>query len=190
MVDVRAIPAVNGVTVPAAPLRPPDGHVDDGGVPDTFRNFMSAYVTGVTVVTSLDDHGRPHGLTCTSLTSVTLAPPMLLVCVNLRSGTLAALRSRSGFVVNLLHDGGRPVAELFASATADRFERVAWRRSARLGLPCLVDDAYAGAECEVADTVVVGDHAVVFGRVVNVEVSAGSPLLYGMRAFRTGLPAP
>lgn len=156
---------------------------------DEFRHFMSAYFTGVTIITTIDGNGRPHGLTCNSLTSVTLAPPTLLVCLDVRSGTLAALRAGAGFVVNLLHEGGQATAELFASPETDRFDRVAWRRSTRTGLPWLVDDACAMAECEVVDTLVVGDHAVVFGRVVNVENGSGNPLLYGMRAFSGGVPA-
>ena len=155
----------------------------DGATPDVFRDFMSAYFTGVTIITSVDADGRPHGLTCNSLTSVTLSPPLLLVSLAVRSGTLAALRSRSAFVVNLLHDSGQRAAELFASPRADRFDLVAWRRSPRLGLPWLTDDAYAGAECQVVSTMVVGDHALVFGRVLNVEGGSGSPLLYGMRTF-------
>ncbi|MBB5958557.1 flavin reductase (DIM6/NTAB) family NADH-FMN oxidoreductase RutF [Saccharothrix tamanrassetensis] len=159
------------------------GSTGNGVTPGAFREFMGAYFTGVTIITSIDDEGRPHGLTCNSLTSVTLSPPTLLVSLDARSGTLDALRSRSGFVVNLLHDGGQGAAELFASPDPDRFELVNWRRSPRLGLPWLVDDAYAEAECEVDRTMVVGDHVLVFGRVVDVEGGSGSPLLYGMRNF-------
>jgi flavin reductase (DIM6/NTAB) family NADH-FMN oxidoreductase RutF len=118
---------------------------------------------------------------------VTLSPPTLLVCLALGTGTLAAVQARSGFVVNLLHDGGRPTAELFASPQRDRFERVAWRHSDHVGAPWLVDDACAMAECKVTDLKLVGDHAVVFGQVVNVEHGAGSPLLYGRRTYGGGL---
>jgi flavin reductase (DIM6/NTAB) family NADH-FMN oxidoreductase RutF len=159
---------------------------DHAAPADAFRGFMSTYFTGVTVVTTVDGAGRPHGLTCTSLTSVTLAPPTLLVCLDVRSGTLAALRHRAGFVVNLLHDGARATAELFASHAEDRFERTAWRGSAYLDLPWLADDTCAAAECRVVDTVPVGDHVVVFGRVVNVADGTGNPLLYGLRTFSGG----
>jgi flavin reductase (DIM6/NTAB) family NADH-FMN oxidoreductase RutF len=157
-------------------------------LPEAFRGFMSAYFTGVTIVTSIDDQGRPHGLTCNSLTSVTLSPPTLLVCLDTRSGTLAAMRTRAGFVVNLLHDGGQQAAELFASSRSDRFEQVAWRRSAHIGLPWLVDEAHAIAECVVTEMMTVSDHTVVFGRVVSVETGSpvANPLVYGMRAFGTG----
>jgi flavin reductase (NADH) len=152
-------------------------------VSEAFRQFMSSYFTGVTVVTSIDRSGRPHGLTCNSLTSVTLCPPTLLVCLDVRSGTLAAVRGGAGFAVNLLHAGARHAAEVFASRAPDRFEQVAWRRAARSGEPCLTEDAYAVAECRVVDTLPVGDHVVVLGRVVTVRSDPEAPLLYGMRAF-------
>jgi flavin reductase (DIM6/NTAB) family NADH-FMN oxidoreductase RutF len=151
--------------------------------PEEFRGFMSAYFTGVAVVTSTDGQNVPHGLTCNSLTSVTLSPPTLLVCLDVRSGTLAAVRAQAGFVVNLLHDRGRRAAEVFSSPEPERFARVIWQPSVRMGLPWLLDDAYAMAECAVTDLVAVGDHVLVLGRVINVDSRPGSPLLYGRRAF-------
>jgi len=155
---------------------------------DDYRGLMSAFPTGVAVVTAVGHAGRPHGLTCTSLTSVTLDPPTLLVCLDLRSGTLAAARHGGCFAVNLLHVRARRAAEVFASPTPDRFSQVAWRPSVRTGQPWLSDDAFAMAECVVADATVVGDHAVVFGEVVHVEQTPDRPLLYGMRRF-FGCPA-
>lgn len=158
--------------------------------PDAFRGFMSSYFTGVTIITSIDGDERPHGLTCNSLTSVTLDPPTLLVCLDTRSGTLAAVSSRGEFTVNLLDDGAQSTAELFASPKPDRFDQVAWQRTALTGLPWLVEDAFAVAECQVAETLIVGDHAVLFGRVVNVQASPGNPLLYGMGTFSAGRSRP
>ncbi|MET7395833.1 flavin reductase family protein [Dactylosporangium sp. NPDC005572] len=163
-------------------------------ITEEFRGFMSAYFTGVTIVTSVDAGGRPHGLTCSSLTSVTLDPPTLLVCLDERTGTLRAVRERGAFAVNLLHEGGTPAARLFASASASRFEQVAWRAAAT-GLPWLVEDAYGVAECDVADLVPVGDHVVVFGLVRQAVLTGGPgggsgtdrPLLYGRRGFAAGV---
>ena len=87
---------------------------------DGYRDFMSMFPTGVAVVTALDLYGMPHGLTCTALASVTLNPPTLLVCLHTGSGTLAAVRARGVFAVNLSHSGARGTAELFGSATTDR----------------------------------------------------------------------
>lgn len=147
-----------------------------------FRDFMSAFCTGVAVVTAFDDAGRPHGLTCTSLTSVTLEPPTLLVCLAADSGTLAAALQGGAFLVNLLQEQGRPAAEVFASRAADRFEQVAWRPSAG-GQPHLYADAFAAAECTVSRATALGDHVALFGQVVHVTGRPGNPLLYGMRRF-------
>ncbi|MFI9841235.1 flavin reductase family protein [Nonomuraea sp. NPDC051941] len=85
------------------------------------------------LVASVDGEGRPHGLTCDSLTSITLSPPTLLVSVGGGSGTLEAVLSRRAFAVNLLHDGGPRAAELFSSATPGPFTRVAAHRAAAAG---------------------------------------------------------
>lgn len=93
----------------------------------------------------------------------------------------------TGVAVNLLRTGSRATADLFASRTPDRFGRVAWRPSRRSGLPWLVDDAYALAECRLAGTLPVGDHVVVLGQVVEAHTSAGDPLAYVRRGY-TQLP--
>lgn len=143
---------------------------------------MSTFCTGVTVITSVARDGRPHGLTCTSLASVTMSPPTLMVCLDVRSGTLAALRESGRFAVNLLHERGRRAAEVFSSAVPDRFDQIPWQR-AKDGQLWLVDDAFAVAECRVAEAVPVGDHVAVFGEVVAVAQTEETPLLYGMRRF-------
>jgi flavin reductase (DIM6/NTAB) family NADH-FMN oxidoreductase RutF len=143
---------------------------------------MSAFPTGVAVVTSIDENGRPSGMTCTSLSSVTLTPPTLLACLRTGSATLRAVRYHGGFAVNLLHARGRRAAELFSSAVEDRWGLIRWRPSCS-GLPWLVADAFALAECTVSGTAEVGDHTVVFGAVAEVIVARETPLLYGMRRF-------
>jgi flavin reductase (DIM6/NTAB) family NADH-FMN oxidoreductase RutF len=144
---------------------------------------MSAFPSGVAVVTALDAQSRPRGMTCTSLSSVTVRPPTLLVCLNTASGTLAALLERGRFAVNLLHVRGRATAEVLSAPVPDRFARVDWRPSPVLGAPWLATDAFAVAECELGDTRLVGDHMVVFGVVVNIVRTEDTPLLYGMRRF-------
>lgn len=143
---------------------------------------MSTFCTGVTVVTAVAGDGRPHGLTCTSLTSVTVSPPTLMVCLDERSGTLVAIRDSGRFAVNLLHDGGRRAAEVFSSAAPDRFDRIPWCHGETGGL-WLMEDAFAVAECRVVKAVVIGDHVAVFGEVAHVRQRAETPLLYGMRRF-------
>lgn len=148
-----------------------------------FRGFMSTFCTGVAVVTAFDGSGRPHGLTCTSLASVTLEPPTLMVCLHVASGTLEAALTSGALLVNLLDGQGRAAAEEFSSRSPDRFDKVLWQPSARTGQPWLFQDALAAADCEVSGTTTVGDHVAVFARVLDVTSRPGNPLLYGMRRF-------
>jgi flavin reductase (DIM6/NTAB) family NADH-FMN oxidoreductase RutF len=150
--------------------------------PSRYREFMSAFASGVAVVTAVDPSGRPQGMTCTSLASVTLSPPTLLVSLRHGSATLAAVSSARVFAVNLLRDGACDVALLFAGPQPDRFSRVSWQPSPG-GSPWLHADALGVADCVVRQAVDVGDHRVVFGEVVHVLTVDGDPLLYGRRRF-------
>ncbi|WP_431900409.1 flavin reductase family protein [Nonomuraea sp. bgisy101] len=168
--------------------RTPSGSTVENDPADPFRLFMSSWFTGVSIVTSAGADDRPHGLTCTSLTSVALDPPTLLVCLQVGSGTLAAIEERRAFVVNLLHDGGQAAAQRFASPEPDRFSYVRWRPAPLTGLPWFAHDAFAMAECRVANSAIVGDHVIVCGTVENVVADVARPLLYGARAFHTPGP--
>lgn len=156
-----------------------------GASADEFRQLMSAFPTGVSVVTATDRSGLPRGMTCSSLTSVTVRPPTILVCLRLGSPTLSAVQERQRFAVNLLHDRGQRAAEVFARVPVpERFSRVAWRWLPS-GLPWLSADALAVADCVVAHDFEVGDHAVVLGEVREITMAdpAEMPLLYGRRQF-------
>lgn len=153
-------------------------------IPAGFRAMMRGFPTGVAVVTVTDLAGRPWGMTCSSLCSVSLEPPTLLVCLRGASPTLAAVLARRAFSVNLLHEESRETAELFASGDPRRFDGVSWCQHDRDLGPHLWADTHAVADCRLRDTVPVGDHVVVFGEVVRVVRSAHCrPLLYGMRRY-------
>jgi flavin reductase (NADH) len=146
---------------------------------------MAMFPTGVGVITAVAGDGRAWGMTCTSLCSVTLRPPTLLACLRLGSPTLRAVIDSDTFALNLLHEEGRPAAELFASGAVDRFARVAWDLPPGSGGPHLVEAAHATADCRVARTEVVGDHMVVFGEVCRLTChdAVSRPLLYGLRRY-------
>jgi len=156
---------------------------------DSFRELMSCFPSGVTVITTCDRDGSPRGLTCTSLCSVSMRPPMLLACVANHSDTLAVLLRNGAFAVNLLHAGGRDAAQVFASPIPDRFRLVNWARTPACGLPWLRSDAHAVAECLVTDAVPAGDHTVVFGVVDSVVAAPDRPLLYGLRQYAAWAPS-
>ncbi|MEU8150838.1 cation:proton antiporter [Nonomuraea sp. NPDC048901] len=149
-----------------------------------LKALMSMFPTGVAVVTTLDGKGVPHGLTCSSLSSLSLEPPLLLVCVHNRSGTLAALRDSGAFAVNLLHHEGGEAAEAFAGG--GRFTAVDWRPGELWSTPVLTGhDAHAAAECALHRLIPMGDHTIVVGRVARITVlrPAAVPLVYGQRRY-------
>jgi flavin reductase (DIM6/NTAB) family NADH-FMN oxidoreductase RutF len=161
--------------------------------PVEFRSLMSRFPTGVAIITTIESDGRPWGMTCSSVCSVSVVPPVLLISLRQGSPTLAAMLRLSTFAVNLLHDRARPAAELFASGNANRFGRVRWRGAPAFGGPHLVDDAHTVADCQIVRTVAVGDHTVVFGEVFRVDMAApeqSNPLLYGMRQYSSWTSGP
>ena len=134
-----------------------------------FFAIMSAFPTGVAIVTTLDEDGEPKGLTTNAICSVSADPPMLLVCVDRTSRTLAALRHARRFVVNFMSDGCADLCALFASKADDKFAAVAWEPGLG-GVPCLVEQALAIAECRTEQELEAGDHLILTG-----VVEAGRP---------------
>jgi flavin reductase (NADH) len=150
---------------------------------DGFRALMSEFPSGVAVVTATGQDGTPWGMTCSSLCSVSVDPPTLLVCLRAESPTLAAVLASSAFAVNLVHTGGQSVADLFASGTPERFDMVRWEPGP--SGPHLPRYSHATADCRVRGTNRVGSHHVVLGEVQAVTRRHGRvPLLYGRRRYR------
>ena len=124
-----------------------------------YKDLMSAFPTGIAVVTTTDAEGNPRGRTSSALTSVTLEPPTLLVCLRVGSLTLQAVRDHSRFAVNLLDARARHVAEVFSTPVPDRFAQIHWERL-ESGLPWLSRDSFAVAECCITGSETVGDHVI------------------------------
>jgi flavin reductase (DIM6/NTAB) family NADH-FMN oxidoreductase RutF len=144
---------------------------------------MSSFPTGVAVVTTVDPAGRALGFTCSSLCSVTLEPPTLLVCAANQSRTLAAIIASGVFAVNLLNGRAEVAAAVLASGALDRLSQVRWEPSAIWRLPHLIWDAHGLAECELVDSKVVGTHTILLGEVASVTATGDAPLLRGFRRF-------
>jgi flavin reductase (NADH) len=152
--------------------------------PAGFRSLMAGFPTGVAVITTFGPDREPRGMTCSSVCSVSVQPPTLLVCVRTDSPTLTGMLGSGEFTVNLLHHRARAVAELFASGDPDRFDRVEWVVSPVFGGPHLVRDAHAIADCRISRRQQVATHVVVFGEVMHVTLQpGGQPLMYGMRQY-------
>lgn len=145
----------------------------------TFFTIMGTAPAAVTVVTTLDRRGRARGVTVAAVCSVSAEPPLLLVCIDLRSRTLPALREHAGFAVNFLRGDRAVLAERFASKVEDRFDGVEWCAGAT-GVPILYRDILAHAECRTVQEVEAGDHVVLIARVEGGGTPApGSrPLTY------------
>jgi flavin reductase (DIM6/NTAB) family NADH-FMN oxidoreductase RutF len=140
---------------------------------------MGSLVSGVSVVTTFDEGGRPLGFTCSALCSVSISPPLLLSCVNSLSSTMQAIVGQGCFAVNILSVRSQDVSQLFASRGSDgKFDQVAWTPGRATGMPVL-QGTVAHAECELSGTVEAGDHTVLLGRIVEGDaVLERTPLTY------------
>ena len=147
------------------------------------RHLMAYFPTGVTVVTAIDDDGGPSGMTCSSLTSICLEPPTVMVSLTTTSRTVQLALARGAFGTTLLDVGAQEVAQRFAGPALDRFAGLSWTRSP-LGVPWIVDCMTAAADFDLWKSMEVGDHTLLFGIVRNVEIRGGSPLLYGLRSYQ------
>jgi len=142
-----------------------------------LRDVMSQFPTGVTVVAAMDSEGRPFGLTVNSFTSVSLDPPLILVCIDRGAASHDPLMAASHFTVNVLASGQSDVADRFATEPARaRFEDVPWHESA-LGAP-LVERAAAWLECSRHEVHEGGDHSILVGRVESADSREGPVLLF------------
>jgi flavin reductase (DIM6/NTAB) family NADH-FMN oxidoreductase RutF len=144
--------------------------------PADFRHVLAHFASGVTVVTTSDADKRPAGLTASAFTSVSLDPPLILICVDHKSQTYPALLEHGRFAVNILNAEQTDLSRRFASTRLDKFDDVRYHVSA-LGLP-LLDDALAYLECSTANTHVEGDHTIFVGLVERAGTGNGEPLLY------------
>lgn len=134
--------------------------------PIKFRNAAGQFMTGVTVVTTKDDDGEWNGLTANSFTSVSLDPPMVLVCIGDDTSTVEAFRAGNGFVVHILAQSQRDVSMQFAAKGIDRFEGLEVSEGYN-GLP-VVAGALATFECSLAHIYEGGDHLIFVGKVENL----------------------
>lgn len=155
--------------------------------PADQREFMAHFPTGVAVVTTVDSDGTPYGATCSSLTSVCLTPPTVLVSLARHSQTLQHALAGGGFAVNLLDGAAEQVAARFAVPRVDHFQEQEWSASPA-GLPWLDKHMTAAADCDVLRSVGVGDHCLLLGVVRQLRVVGGPPLMYGLREYRQWQP--
>ena len=141
-----------------------------------FRQLLGRFATGVTIITVTAPDGRFLGMTANSLSSVSLYPPLISVCVDREAGIHNAILAVDQFVVNVLSSSQETLARRFADKHEDRFEGIGYHISPE-GL-ILLGGALAHVECQRFAQYSGGDHTIVVGRVTGGTTSKGRPLLY------------
>lgn len=141
-----------------------------------LRDALGIFATGVTIVTALSPSGEPIGFTANSFTSVSLDPPLILVCIAKSAAGYTIYNSTSAYCVNILAQNQRDLSGIFAVRGTDKFNGISWRKGVT-GSPIL-DGGVAHFDCEMHQTVEAGDHAILIGRVVDFNTSDAQPLCY------------
>jgi flavin reductase (DIM6/NTAB) family NADH-FMN oxidoreductase RutF len=151
-----------------------------------FRSALRSFAAGVTVVTTRDHEGRPSGLTASAFTSVSLDPPLVLVCVDHAATAHPDFRARGWFAVNVLRREQETLSRRFAVSGGDKFREVPYHEG-KSGLP-LLDGALATLECRIVEAHEAGDHTIFIGEVEVASIAGGRPLVYFHGAYH-GLAA-
>jgi flavin reductase (DIM6/NTAB) family NADH-FMN oxidoreductase RutF len=149
----------------------------------SFRRALGQFASGVTVVTTRSAGGAPLGLTVSAFCSVSLHPPLVLVCLDRRSDANEGLRDTGLFAVSVLSEAQEEVSRRFASRGRRKLEGFAFLEG-RHALP-LVPGALAHLSCRVRSQHVEGDHLVWVGEVTALATRPGRPLLYHAGGYRT-----
>jgi flavin reductase ActVB len=150
--------------------------------PDTFRAALGRFPSGVCVVTTRDASRQPRGFTASAFSSLSLTPPLILVCLDQRAESHDAFRDSGAFAVSILASSQTALAGQFAVRTSDKFSGVDVIAGAETGLP-LIPAAVAHLECNMHQTIPVGDHTILVGEVIGAAVFDGEPLVYHNRRY-------
>lgn len=141
-----------------------------------LRRVLGHFATGVTVVTTRDEKGTPFGFTANAFTSLSLNPPLVLVCVDKKVKCYSCFDESRLFAVNILAEGQEDISRRFATKGIEKFAGVKWHKS-KHGL-ALLDGALGYIECKVARSHEGGDHTIYVGEIVNASASGDRPLLF------------
>jgi flavin reductase (DIM6/NTAB) family NADH-FMN oxidoreductase RutF len=153
-----------------------------GVTPAEFRRACGRFATGVTIASVVDAQGTPRGLTVSSFTSVSLDPPLILICLGHRVSAIDAFRASAHFGINVLAEDQRDLAERFTRKGQDRFDGLEWLPG-KTGVPILAG-VLAAIECAVRQRIAAGDHDVFVGEMVGARVAAGRPLIHFASHYR------
>ena len=147
-----------------------------------FCRSCAKFATGITVATVVDRNGAPHGMTANSFTSVSLDPPLVLICVDHSARILEHFRAGKYFGINVLAEHQHVLSAHFARKGYDRFDGIEWYPG-NTKVP-LLPGAISAMECEVRQVLDVGDHAILVGEVLHATCVDGKPLVYFASSYR------
>lgn len=143
---------------------------------DSFRAALGRFATGITIVTARDGTGRDHGMTVSAFSSVSLEPPLVLVCIGHDASMHGLLMDVDQIGISVLANSQEPLSRRFADPESDRFDGVGYARG-ESGV-ALLDDALVHLECSVAARHEAGDHTILVCAVDRAGADDGRPLLY------------
>lgn len=144
--------------------------------PDQLKRAFGAFPTGVTVVTANTAAGQPLGFTASSFTSVSLSPPLLLICIDHRSNNIDVFRNAAFFGVNVLAAHQSDLSNRFAAEIEDRFNGISWYQSDN-GTPML-NGTLSRFDCALNTIHTAGDHDILIGEIIGLTVDDGPALGY------------
>lgn len=146
-----------------------------------FKEVMGNYPTGVTVVTTTDKDGNPVGLTVNSFASVSLDPLLVLWSIDHKVTTLDSFLHAGKFAIHILAGNQQELCKNFSIKNVDRFSTCKWKFSQK-NLP-IIEGAFAVLQCETFKTIEAGDHTILIGEVVDIQIEQREPMLYHRRHF-------
>jgi flavin reductase (DIM6/NTAB) family NADH-FMN oxidoreductase RutF len=147
-----------------------------------LRRVMGLFATGVTIITTRDGQGNVYGLTANAVTSLSLVPPLVLICVDRKAETYAHFLDSKCFIVNILGEDQEALSTRFAKSGGDKFAGVAYRLG-RFGTPILAG-TLGHLACRIVATHEGGDHVIHVGEVEEAEVAGGRPLIFFQGRYR------
>lgn len=143
---------------------------------DLFRAVLGRFASGVTIITTTDADGRDQGMTVSAFSSLSLDPPLVLVCIDHGASLWPVLQTAGHFAVNILASQQEALSRRFSSKEPDRFDGIGFSRG-NTGVPML-DDTLASIECTITARVPQGDHSILIGHVESGTTRDLQPLLY------------
>ena len=162
-------------------MNPVSANPKAGIEPGELRDVLGCFATGVCVVTTVGDEGRPVGMTINSFSSVSLDPPLILWSIGLNTPSRGAFNSHGCFAINIMGAKAKDTTMNFARPSDNKFDGIDWTPGLR-GIPVL-SEAMAVLECKVEDQIISGDHEIFIGRVLRLDQSDGEPLVFHKGKF-------